>query len=353
MLIAGSPAGAQHSAPRWARFFRFEESREAAALVLGNRALDVPEERYPLGGHSTEGSSQDTPGPRRIVVLASSHAPAFEALEALDRVVAVSRGHWFYSQAIRDRIASRDIATVGAGETFDLESVVALEADLVIGYPDIVPPSSRRRLERDFGIPVIYWWDYLEEHPLGRAEWILAAGALLGSRDAAEELFEEIASDYLRIRSEAARRSPGGAGSRVLLNAPSGDVWPIPRSRSHSAVFVRDAGGIPALEPEGIGASLLDPEVVLQEAANAELWLNPGGARTLAELRDSVRLALGFTAFREGAVYGPVARISPDGAWDFFESGYLYANRILRDLALILGPDPPEDDELFYYRRLE
>jgi iron complex transport system substrate-binding protein len=344
---------------RWARFFRFEESGDSTALVVGNQVLDVPEERYALEeGGDRSSTGQDPPGPRRIVILASSHAPAFEALEALDRVVAVSRGQWFYSPGIRQRLEGGDIVAVGAGETFDLEAVVALEADLVIGYPDIVPPTARRRLERDFGIPVIYWWDYLEEHPLGRAEWILAAGALLGSRAAAEELFTEIESDYLRIKAAAAGSGPpegarDGAGPRVLLNAPSGDVWPVPRSRSHSSVFVKDAGGVPVLQPEGIGASLLDPEVVLQEAADAEFWLNPGGARTLTGLREAVRFAPAFASFQNGEVYGPVARISSAGAWDFFESGYLYANRVLRDLALILGPGVPADDELFYYRRLE
>ena len=328
-------------------------------MVLGNQALDVPEERYLLGDRPPAQNSQHPPGPRRIVILASSHAPAFEALDALDRVVAVSREHWFYSPAIRGRIERGEIVALGSGETFDLEAVVALEADLVIGYPDIVPPPSRRRLERDFGIPVIYWWDYLEEHPLGRSEWILAAGALLGYRTEARRVFEEIETDYLRIKAAAANQAAerdGGrdtARPRVLLNAPSGDVWPVPRSQSHSSVFVQDAGGVPILQPEGIGASLLDPEVVLQEASEAEVWLNPGGARTLAELRESVRLAPAFAAFRNGEVYGPVARISSTGAWDFFESGYLYANRVLRDLALILGPDPPKNGELFYYRRLE
>ncbi len=317
-------------------------------IVVGNTGLGVPEDRYLLG-------RDISPPLRRVVILSSSYAPAFEALGSLDAVAAVSRAHWFYSRGVHDRLEDGTIRAVGSGDTVDIEAVVAAEADLVIAYPDALPPPIRRRLEERFGIPVIYSWDYLEEHPLGRAEWVRLLGALLDREDPAEAIFSEVRRDYLDVAARVLGNSEGGLGGlpRVLLNAPLGDVWPIPRRGSHAARFVRDSGGSPILSPERMGVALLDPEVVLEGGTGAGFWLNPGSALSLAALRRNVRFAPEVEAFRAGRVYGPVGRISPEGAWDIFESGYLYPNRVLRDLVAILHPEILPEWELHYYRKLE
>ncbi len=349
-LLSGMPAGAAAEPPEWARFFRFEDAPEGRRVIVGNAALGVPEEPYLLG--------RDVSIPvRRVVILSSSYAPAFEALGSLDAVAAISRGHWFYSRKVDQRLDDGTLRAVGSGDAVDLEAVVAAGADLVIAYPDALPATARRRLERDFGIPVIYSWDYLEEHPLGRAEWVLLVGELLGKGTLAGELFAGIRRDYLEIAERVSRApapgSEGGGRPTVLLNAPVGDVWPVPRLKSHAVRFVRDAGGTSLLSSEGIGVSLLDPEVILREATRADIWLNPGSAVSMEGLRRTVRFAPQIAAFRNGRVYGPVRRISPEGAWDIFESGYLYPNRVLRDLVAILHPEVLPDRELYYYRRLE
>lgn len=347
-LLPGVPARAD--SPEWARFFRIEETPGGRELVVGNSTFDVPEERYLLG--------RDVSLPvRRVVILSSSYAPAFEALGALDAVVAISRGHWFYSREVHRRLDTGTLRAVGSGDALDLEAIVATSADLVIAYPDALPPTARRRLEGRFDIPVIYSWDYLEGHPLGRAEWILLIGALLEKGPLAGELFAEVRRDYLAIAERAADASgaEGGPASspQVLLNAPLGDVWPIPREESHAVRFLRDAGAAPVLSSEGIGVSLVDPEIILLKAAGADIWLNPGSAVSLSDLRRTVSFAPEIAAFRTGRVYGPIRRISPEGAWDIFESGYLYPNRVLRDLVAILRPEILPDRELYYYRRLE
>jgi iron complex transport system substrate-binding protein len=349
-LASGFPGAAQ--SPEWARFFRIEDLPDSRTVVVGNTTLGVPEERYVL--------DQDISLPvRRAVILSSSYAPAFEALGSFDAVAAISRGHWFYSREVHARLDDGTLRAVGSGNSIDLEAIVALAADLVIAYPDALPPTARRRLERQFDIPVIYSWDYLEEHPLGRAEWVLLVGELLEKGALADELFAAVQRDYLEIAERASAATGPRRGARtetapaVLLNAPLGDVWPVPRRGSHAVQFIRDAGGTPVLSSEGIGVALLDPEVVLREATEADIWLNPGSAVSLANLRQTVRFAPGIPAFRSGRVYGPIRRISPEGAWDIFESGYLYPNRVLRDLVSILHPEILPNRELHYYRRLE
>jgi iron complex transport system substrate-binding protein len=52
-------------------------------------------------------------------------------------------------------------------------------------------------------------------------------------------------------------------------------------------------------------------------------------------------------------VYNNDRRTVENGGNDYFESGYLYADRVLADLIAIFHPELMPDHELYYYRRLE
>ena len=53
----------------------------------------------------------------------------------------------------------------------------------------------------------------------------------------------------------------------------------------------------------------------------------------------------------DGEVWNDNKRLNPRGGNDFWESGVVRPDRILRDLVKILHPEIiPETDTLFYYR---
>ena len=54
---------------------------------------------------------------------------------------------------------------------------------------------------------------------------------------------------------------------------------------------------------------------------------------------------------RKGLVYNNDRRATPAGGSDFWESGAVCPDRILRDLIRIFA-DPNADSELHYYRKL-
>jgi iron complex transport system substrate-binding protein len=90
-------------------------------------------------------------------------------------------------------------------------------------------------------------------------------------------------------------------------------------------------------------------EAVLVRARDADVWLHPSDWRSLAEcLRQDARFE-GFGAFRRGDVYNNDARLRPDGANDYWESGVARPDRVLADLVSIFHGS---EDSLHYYRRL-
>jgi len=52
-------------------------------------------------------------------------------------------------------------------------------------------------------------------------------------------------------------------------------------------------------------------------------------------------------------VFNNNRRQTPAGGSDFWESGVIHPDLVLRDLSLILGGKPAEEGELHYYKRLE
>ena len=59
-----------------------------------------------------------------------------------------------------------------------------------------------------------------------------------------------------------------------------------------------------------------------------------------------------FTSLKSGNIYNNNKRISSGGGSDFWESGVVYPNIVLKDLIKIFHPDIIPDHELYYYQKL-
>ena len=76
---------------------------------------------------------------------------------------------------------------------------------------------------KELGIKVIFNADYLENDPLGKAEWIKMIGALYSKEEMADSIFSTIESKYNQLKifiSENADERP-----KVLLGLPFKDTW--------------------------------------------------------------------------------------------------------------------------------
>jgi iron complex transport system substrate-binding protein len=140
-----------------------------------------------------------------------------------------------------------------------------------------------------------------------------------------------------------------------MFNAPYRDVWYIPGNDSFMVRMVRDAGG------ESVCSELASPEsdsrpIDIEEAfvamQKADFWLGVGQYNTLAMLlADNPRFA-SARSVKERRVYNNNARTTPDGGSDFWESGVVRPDIVLRDLITILHPGV-DDAPLYYYKKIE
>ena len=246
---------------------------------------------------------------RRIVCMSSTQVAMLDALGAADRVVGVSGLDYITTPSLA---ANRDkVGDVGFDGNVNYELLLGLEPDLVLLYGVNAASGMESRL-RELGIPFAYIGEYLEESPLGKAEWLVAVAELAGEREAGETLFRAIPERYEALRERAA--AAAGPQPKVMINTPYGDSWFMASTRSYLARLIADSGGDYIYRRNTSNRSLpIDLEEAYLLTAEADVWLNVGNIPTLGELRTRYPKFADVRCVRQGAVYTATGGSPPPG----------------------------------------
>ena len=285
-------------------------------------------------------------GARRIVCMSSSHVAMLDAFGEVERVVGVS-GIDFISNAYV--AAHRD--TIGdVGAEMNYETLVGLRPDLVLLYGIGDAQSAVTDKLRELGIPYMYIGEYVEESPLGRAEWMVLLGEVTDRREESETAFRAIAERYERLKAETA--APEGR-KKVMVNTPWQDTWYMPSTRSVIARLIEDAGGDYIYKENETNGSLpVGMETAYRLLREADVWIETGQCASLADLLAVNPRFAEAKAVKTGQVYNNNRRTTPGGGNDYWESAVVRPDVVLCDLIRILHPEDGEG-ELYYYRQLK
>lgn len=318
---------------------------QGADSVSATRLLVVAEgEEVPSGfdGQVLKGDA------RRVVCMSSSHVAMLDALGAIDRVVGVS-GRGFVSNS-KVRAKGDAIADVGYDGNIDYEALVGADPDLVLLY-GVAGSSTMEPKLKELGIPFAYVGEYLEESPLGKAEWLVPIGEMLGLGDEAREYFRHIPERYDALKEAAATTDDAPV---VMINTPYADQWVMASAGSYVARLISDARGRYVYENHTGNRSLpIDIEEALRLASDADVWINTGMYDTLDELTGAVPKFADVRPVANGRVWNSSLRTTPEGGNDYWESGVVNPDLVLHDLINIFHPGLLPDSAMTYYRRLE
>ena len=299
---------------------------------------------------------------QRIVCMSTSHVGFLDAIGAADAVVAVSGRDFVSSPRVRERIAEGLVAEAGYDAAPAYETLYRLRPDVVLSYSLGGESAMDERL-RELGIRVFTLYEHLESHPLARAEYVRLFGALTGRMAAADSLFALVRDGYQASSiygpekmDECPEKGQSSIncgqimdGRKVLVNLPYAGVWYIPGAESYMARLIRDAGGEVLGAEQGTAQSgMISLERAYELSCEADFWLNAGNVRSLDELRRENAAFASFPVAAPGRVYTNNRRTETGGGNDFWESGAVRPDRVLRDLRAIFSGAP--DDSLYYYR---
>lgn len=322
----------------------WQQSRDVIfSYILGRHVADVPDSLAHLPFIKTP--------VERVVAMSTTHVAMIEALDRGASIAGVSGSKYIYSPHIRSGIESRGIVDVGYGQGLDFEAIVQLEPDVMFIYG--VEGNVMTVLEKlgDLGIPAVFCGEYLETHPLGKAEWIRFFSLFYEREDQAESFFLHIDSAYNALSAKV----PEDAFKPLILSGlPWKDTWYMAGGKSFAARFIADAGGSYMWKDDPSSQALpLDLESVYLRAVQADIWINPGAAGSLADISLLDERLGALEVIEQGQVFNNNARISPGGGNDYWESGTIRPDLILEDLIAAFHPDLFPDHSFVYYRKLK
>lgn len=286
---------------------------------------------------------------KRIVTTSSTHIAFIDALGESGRIVGVSGKQFVSSPSIIARADS--IADIGYDNNVDYERLISLKPDLVMLY-GVNGESVMEKKLRELGIPFIYIGDYTEDTPLGKAEWLIPVGELLGKEELAKEVYSQIPERYNNLANQV--KSNAAAKPKVIISTPQADAWLMPSTNSYVAALVRDAGGeYLYTKNTGNASRPVDLEEAMTLASAADVWIDTGMVSTLSELRDACPKFAGIPVIKKGEVYNNNFRETPAGGNDYYESGVVNPDIILLDLITIFHPELGINHNLYYYHKLK
>ena len=286
---------------------------------------------------------------KRVVAMTSTHIAMLDAVGEDNRVVGVSGIDYISNPDIQSRRDS--IGDVGYEGNINYELLMSLDPDLVMLY-GVNGASSMEVKLKELGIPYMYVGDYLEESPLGKAEWLVALSEVVGKRADGEKVFAGIPERYNDLKMRVLASSQ--MRPKVMLNTPYGDSWFMPSTESYVARLVKDAGGnYIYTKNTGNASAPVDLEEAYKLTSEADMWLNVGMANTLAELKSSCPKFTDTKPFTSGKVYNNNARTNSAGGNDYYESGVVNPDLVLRDLIKIFHPDIVINEDFVYYKQLK
>ncbi|MDM9630562.1 ABC transporter substrate-binding protein [Robiginitalea aurantiaca] len=287
---------------------------------------------------------------KRVILTSTTHVPALETLNVHETLVGFPGLQYISSEGTRKRMASGEVQELGANENLNTEMVVALDPDLVVGFGVSGAPSAYKTLEAS-GIPVVYNGDWMEENPLGKAEWIVFFGLMFGKQEAAIKAFEDVEKAYLEARSLAA----GAANTPTVLSGSLyRDIWYLPGGKSWAAQFIADANAEYLWrDTDETGSLSLSLESVLEQGAEADFWIAPSQFKRYVDMEEAEVHYRQFRAFRERNIYTYALSQGPgDGLW-YYELGPSRPDLVLKDLIYWFHPGLLKNYEPFFFKPLQ
>jgi len=286
-----------------------------------------------------------------LITLSSTHVALADVLDVTKTIIGNSNNNIITSGKLPDRIKAEKVAEVGRGNQLNRELIIALQPDILMmsGVYASVYNKYQEALSGSTNILVNTEW--MEEHPLARAEWIKFLALFYNKEKLANQKFKKIESDYLRIKKLAqnVHRKP-----TVFGGLPHKNTWYVARGNSYVAKFLKDAGADYIWKDiEGVGSYPLDFERVFEKAYQCDYWLNVGVAKSKEQMLNQDSRYAQFDAFQNDAVYNNNAQVNKQGGNDYWMTGLVNPHIVLADLVKIFHPQLLPEHKLFYYKKID
>lgn len=285
---------------------------------------------------------------KKAVVTSTTHITPLDLLDVIPSLIGYPGTDYISNKFARKRIDAGKVTDLGTDQNMSVEHVISLQPDVVMGY-GINSSNSTYDQIASAGIPVIFNGEWIEEHPLGRAEWIKVFGLLYDKVDEANRIFNQIETDYLATLDLLQNQSK----PTVLAGASWKDVWYLPYGNSWQGKIITDAQGDYIYKnTTGKGSLAYNIERVLTDAQQANVWIAPGQYTSYSAMKKDLPAYALFKAFKNKRVYTFGLTKGAKGGVTYYEEASMRPDIVLKDIAHILHPDLFPDYTSYFFKPL-
>ncbi len=279
---------------------------------------------------------------KKFVATSVTHLQPLKELGVLDKLQGFTDTKYIADPEIIARVKRGEILDVGHANAMDMEKLLQLSPDLIFMFAS-GPEDQQDDLLKRHGITPVYVAEWMETHPLGRAEWIKFFGIFFGKEKQAVDIFEKIKNNYLRLFSGVSKT---GRKPKIFQGGRFGDKWYVPGGRSWAAQLIRDAGGEYLIDNHETASTLLNNEQALLLLEQADIWFNPGTWQSMEQILKEFPQVKNIRVFNQNQIYSAYTRKNSAGKNEFFEKSVLHPEYLLDDYRKIFEQSP---DTAFYF----
>jgi iron complex transport system substrate-binding protein len=287
----------------------------------------------------------------KVVVLSTTHIGFVSKLGKESTIIGVSGKDFVSNPTVRKGIDEGLVKDVGYDQNLNYELLLQMKPDLVMAYGIGSDVAAHLSKMRDLNIPVVINAEYLEETPLGRAEWLVFMSSFYDQTEHARQLFNEIVMEYDSLKGlvNGLKTKP-----KVLSGLPYKDNWWVPGGKSYMANMIADAGGDYLWKDNDSRESfVVSLENAIVKAVYADLWINTGQTNSVADILSSDERFKIIPSLQKGQVYNDNLKMNSTGGNEVWETSPANPQYILHDLIQIFHPELKADSSFHYYQKLK
>ena len=285
-----------------------------------------------------------------LVGMSSLQIAMADFAESSDVLTGLASFKYVTSPRVRANIKSGKVKDIGEEGTINTEAILLMKPDLLMAMGNPTASFSKYQTLINAGVPVLLISEWLENTPLGRAEWVKLMAAFVNKEKLVNDKFATIEKEYKRL-AEIGRKA--AKKPHIIVGMPYKGSWFVPDGTSFMTRFFKDAGAsYNWYNVKGTGSMGMSFESVAPIALKADYWINSGIAHTKADIEAlDVRYTY-FKPYKNNTIYNFNKKVNDLGSNDYWESGVVNPHIVLSDLIKILHPDLLPDHELVYYKQI-
>ncbi len=280
-----------------------------------------------------------------VACLSTPEIGFISRLGLVDRITGVSEKDYIQDTVLLNQLASNKTIDLGPFEAYNVELLMELNPEVLFAAPF---KEQKYGKIIQTGIPIAYCSSYMEDTPLGRAEWIKFIALFFDKYEEACRLFDVIEKNYLQASklANSSKVKPTVFSGKMYQN-----IWYISGLNSYMAQFFIDAGSQYKWQDLSFsGSEPIGFERVYERCYDSDYWVMleyaPFGY-SYCQVASENEKYKDFYAFKNKKIVFCNTKDTP-----YYEKGIVEPDVILTDFVKIFHPEIIPNYKPTYFKLL-